>query len=226
MNQFSERYRNISNADLFRVIENQTDYQPEAIEAAKNELNQRKLTDQVLTAVKVEMKAEQQEKEEYRKKRNEVERKVKKLGASALDTINPIQRSATTPEKIIRLITIVFGLIAILKWYDQFGLASFMLSEISSGWDSSMVEYFLPLLLLPIAVIFFLVQKKNRLDSDDNIFDLFSNNWIGTNNHDLEHGSIRNSGSRRPFPPDLNDYPSLSIAVLWWSALGCNKARN
>ena len=160
MNQFSERYRNISNADLFRVIENQTDYQPEAIEAAKNELNQRKLTDQDLTAVKVEMKAEQQEKEEYRKKRIEVERKVKNLGASALDTITPIQRSATTPEKIIRLITIVFGLIAILKWYDQFGLASFMLSEISSGWDSSMVEYFLPLLLLPIAVVFFWLRRK------------------------------------------------------------------
>lgn len=160
MNQFSERYRNISNADLFRVIENQIDYQPEAIEAAKNELNQRRLTDQDLTALKVEMVAEQEEKEKHLKKRIEIERKVKKLGAAAFDTINPIQTSASTPEKIIRLITIVFGLIAILKWYNQFGLAALMLSEISLEWDFSMVEYFLPLLLLPIAVIFFWLRRK------------------------------------------------------------------
>ena len=45
MNQFTERYKTLSNSDLLRVIKNHPDYQPEAAEAAKNEINQRNLSD-------------------------------------------------------------------------------------------------------------------------------------------------------------------------------------
>lgn len=39
MNEFIKRYKTLSNSDLLRVIENQSDYQPEAVEAAMAEIN-------------------------------------------------------------------------------------------------------------------------------------------------------------------------------------------
>jgi hypothetical protein len=161
MNQFSERYKTFSNSDLLRVIENQSDYQPEAVEAAKTEINQRNLSDEEFTEAKSDLEPERQVKQKQNKKKAEVEQKVMSLGTSVFDTINPIQKTAPTAERLIRLITIVFGLIAIFKWYNQFGLVKFMLTDNSAGWDLSMIEYFLPLILLPIATILFWLRKKS-----------------------------------------------------------------
>lgn len=158
MNQFYERYKAFSNSDLLRVIENQSDYQPEAVEAAKTEIDQRNLSDQEMTEAKSELETERQKQNE---KRAEVEQKVKTIGTSIFDTINPIQKSAPTAEKLIRIITIVFGLISVVKWFNEFGLVKFMLTDDAGGWDLSMIEYFLPLILLPAAVILFWLRKKS-----------------------------------------------------------------
>lgn len=161
MNQFTERYRTFSNSDLLRVIENHSDYQPEAVEAAKTEINQRKLSDQEIKDAKSELEAERQEQQGQKEQKAEVERKVKTFGTSIFDTINPIQKSAPTAEKLIRLITIAFGLISVVKWFNEFGLVKFMLTDNSAGWDLSMIEYFLPLVLLPVATILFWLRKKS-----------------------------------------------------------------
>lgn len=161
MNQFSVRYKTFSNSDLLRVIENQSDYQPEAIEAAKTEINQRNLSDQEITEANRELETERQERQIQNEKRAEVEQKVKTIGASIFDTINPIQKSAPTAEKLIRLITIVFGLNVVVKWYNEFELIKFILIDDKGGWDLGMLEYFLPLLLLPVALILFWLRKKS-----------------------------------------------------------------
>ncbi|MEM7108944.1 MAG: hypothetical protein AAF519_12020 [Bacteroidota bacterium] len=161
MNQFTERYKTFSNSDLLRVIDNQSDYQPEAVEAAKTEIDQRNLSDQEMTEAKDELETERQKKQKLNEKRAEVEQKVKTIGTSIFDTINPIQKSAPTAEKLIRLITIVFGLITVVKWYNELGLVKFMLTDDTGGWDLSMIEYFLPLILLPAAVILFWLRKKS-----------------------------------------------------------------
>jgi hypothetical protein len=161
MNQFTERHKTLSNSELLRVIENPSDYQSEAVEAAKTEIDQRNLPDQENEDAKRNLEVERQEQQKQNKKKAEVEQKVKTLGTSIFDTINPIQKSAPTAERLIRLITIVFGLMAIFKWYNQFGLVKFMLTDKSAGWDLSMVEYFLPLILLPVATILFWLRKKS-----------------------------------------------------------------
>lgn len=161
MNQFTERYKTFSNTDLLRVIDNQSDYQPKAVEAAKTEIDQRNLSDQEMTEAKNELETERQKKQKQNEKRAEVEQKVKTIGTSIFDTINPIQKSAPSVEKLIRLITIVFGLVTVFKWYNEFGLVKFMLTDDIGGWDLSIIEYFLPLILLPAAVILFWLRKKS-----------------------------------------------------------------
>lgn len=160
MNQFTERYKLISNSELLIIIENTSDYQPEAVEAAKNELEQRQLTDQELKEAKTELEAERQEKDKQTEKVQEVKNRVKKIWASIADTINPIQYSAATSEKLIKLIVIVFGLISVYQFYNQFGILKLMFSDIYGGWDLSTILFLVPLFMLPTSIILFWLRKK------------------------------------------------------------------
>lgn len=160
MNQFSERYKTFSNSDLLRVIENKSDYQPEAAEAALFEFNQRNLSEQDLTNAKYELEAVLQEKEKSNQKRADVEQRVKNIGTLIFKTINPIQKSAPTTRKLIILITIVFAMLTLFKWVTQFELFIMMLTDTSTGWDFSVFEFMLPLVFLPIATILFGFRKK------------------------------------------------------------------
>jgi len=161
MNQFSERYKTFSTCDLLRVIENQSDYQSEAVEAAKTEINQRNLSDQEINDAKSELEAERKEEQRQYEKRAEVEQKVKSLGTSVFDTINPIQKTAPTTERLIRLLTIVFGLIAVVKWFNEFEFIRFALTADMGTSEFSMIRYILPVIILTTAVILFWIRKKS-----------------------------------------------------------------
>ncbi len=90
-----------------------------------------------------------------------LEERMKSLANLFLDTINPIHKSAPPAEKLIRLITIVFAVIACAKWYGNFGLLKYIFTESTGGWDLSIAEAFAPLILLSIAVVLFGLRKKN-----------------------------------------------------------------
>ena len=161
MNEFIERYKTLSSSDLLRVIENQSDYQAKAVEAAKSEIQERNLSNQEFQEAKNVLETERNERKKQDDKKAAIEKKVKVVSTTFFNTINPIQKSAPSAEKLIRLITIVFGLITIVKWYNEFGLITYMLTDDTGGWDLSMVEYFLPLILLPAATILFWLRKKS-----------------------------------------------------------------
>lgn len=159
MNPFPERYKTFSTADLLGILDNQSDYRPEAIEAAQAEIQQRNLSEQALTDAKNELIAVQEEKQKQQAQRAAVATQVKSLATTAFDAINPIQTSAPTTEKLIRWITIVFGLITITKWYNQFWLAILLLYDLFEG-DLSVLEFFLPFILLTVGTILFGFRKK------------------------------------------------------------------
>ena len=160
MNEFIERYKTLSNSDLLKVIENQSDYQVKAVEAAKVEIQERNLSAQEFQDATSVLVAEKEKRKKRDEKKAAIEHKVEAVSTTFFDTINPIQKSAPSAEKLIRLITIVFGLITIVNWYNEFGLITFMLTDDTGGWDLSMVEYFLPLILLPAATILFWLRRK------------------------------------------------------------------
>lgn len=160
MNQFVERYKTSKNSDLLKIIESPNDYQPLAVEAAKNEITIRRLSDQELNAAKKELEILHQEKEQQTEKKKQIENKVKKFGFSLADTFNPIQQSAPTADKLIKLITIVFGGLTIYQFYKEFGMFQFMFIYGGGQWDFSMVLYFLPLIILPVVTFLFWKRKK------------------------------------------------------------------
>ncbi|MCK4661466.1 MAG: hypothetical protein KAT68_01265 [Bacteroidales bacterium] len=160
MNQFTERYKSYSNAELLKIIENSSNYQPEAVETAKNEIEQRQLTDKELKEAELELETQRQEKIKKNERRQNIENKVKEFGTSIVDTVNPIQQTIPTAQRLIRLITIMFGLISLYQFYKEFGILKFMFGNNGGIWDFSIVFYFLPLFLVPTATILFWFRKK------------------------------------------------------------------
>lgn len=160
MNQFFEKYRTLSNTELLRIIENQFDYQEGAVEAAKEEIKQRKLTKPELEEAKQKLSIEQQVKRKQFENQIEIMNQLKKIGRSFFDSLNPIQHSAPNSERLIRLITIVFAFFSIYLIYNQFELIIFMLSESLTDWNYGIVVYMVPLILLPTATLLFGFRLK------------------------------------------------------------------
>ena len=158
--EFSERFKTYSNAELLRVIENPNDYQPQAVETAKEIFAGRKLSEIEIKIVKDELEVEKQEKLRKERQKQAVEDKVKNIGKSVFDQINPIQKETPTSEKTIRIISIIFGGLFLFQLYKEFGMLKFMFTDSYSEWDFSMVLYFLPLIIIPTATILFYMRKK------------------------------------------------------------------
>jgi hypothetical protein len=161
MNPFTERYKTLSIPDLLKIIDNPTDYQPGAVEAAENELEGRQLNDEELAAAKEENDAENQEKQIKIEKYKVFEDKVKIIGFSIADELNPIKTGILSPDKIISRISILFGMLFLFQAFTQFGLILFIFTDKSSKWDFSIVLYLLPYILLPLAVFLFWRRKKS-----------------------------------------------------------------
>ena len=89
------------------------------------------------------------------------EDKVKIIGFSIADELNPIKTGILSPDKIISRISILFGILFLFQAFTQFGLILFIFTDKSSKWDFSIVLYLLPYILLPVAVFLFWRRKKS-----------------------------------------------------------------
>jgi hypothetical protein len=159
MNQFTERYKRISNSDLLKVIATPEDYQPLAIVAAKIEIANRQLSDQEITNAKAELELQRQQKEEQNQKKKEIKNKVKSFGSSFIDNINPIQTTTRTTNKTILIISIVLGGLSIINIY-KYGMLKYMFTNSDARWDFSVLIYFFPLIILPLGTFLFWRRKK------------------------------------------------------------------
>jgi len=157
-NNFSEYYKSISDTELLGILDNPGDYQPLAVEAAKEELANRQLSDTEIQEARQPIIAKQTQKEKEREKVKEVETKIKVAGHAFIDTINPIQSGIPSTEKTIRLIVIVFAGLFLYQVISDFRMLSLMLKDISR-FDTSSFFYFIPFVIIPTATIFFWMRK-------------------------------------------------------------------
>ncbi len=152
MNSYSHKYKSISDFDLFKVILNSSEYNPEAIEAARTEVEFRQWSKEKLNALRAQYELEK----EQQASRGESIVKIKNIGSVAMDSIYPVSKSSKfSVEKSIIGITVFFALSTLHAWYNQFAYAKFLLTDRSSTWDLYTFMIMLPLLLIPIGTILF-----------------------------------------------------------------------
>lgn len=160
MNPFSEKYKSSSTSDLLKIIADPDNYQPLAVEAATLEIADRHLTDTELNEAKAELEFQQQENKIRIEKKKGIENNVKRNIFNFLHSINPIEKSTPTADKLIKLICIIFGAKAIFKIYKGFNYVASLFTYNSGYWDVWTVWFFIPLILLPIAIVLFWQRKK------------------------------------------------------------------
>lgn len=159
-NNFKTLYKTWTTDKLLDIIDNPSDYQPLAVEAAQLELDNRHLTQQQLTDAKAEQDLRRQNKESKQQKIKDIEDKVKSVGSSLANTFSPIQKETPTTDKFIKLISLFIGGLFLFQLYKEFGMLKFMFTSAGGKWDFSMVLYFLPYIILPTAGLLFWFRKK------------------------------------------------------------------
>ena len=119
-NDFSDYYKTITDTELLDILEHQENYQHLAIEAAKKEFENRKLSDEDISKAKQPLILKQLEKEKQKKKIKVIENRVKNAGNTLVETLNPIQTETPTTDKLIRLISIAFFALFLFKIISDF----------------------------------------------------------------------------------------------------------
>jgi hypothetical protein len=159
-NNFTTLYKTWTTDKLLNIIDNPSDYQSFAVEAARLELESRQLTPEQIAGAKTEQDLRWQDKANKQQKVKDIEDKVKSIGSSLADTFNPIQKDISTTDKFIKLISLFIGGLFLYHLYKEFGILKFMFTDDGGKWDFSMVLYFLPFFILPTAGILFWLRKK------------------------------------------------------------------
>ncbi len=158
-NNFSEYYKTISNTELLSILENPADYQPSALEAARKEWADRQLSEQDKAAARQSLIIVQAEKTKKKEKAKEIEDKIKMSGYSLLETLNPVQSGLPSPEKIIRLIVLVFGGIFLYMVFSELRMHIAIAKDVGK-FPFVTILYFFPLILLPLALFAFWRKKS------------------------------------------------------------------
>lgn len=158
MTEFSQRFELLANIELLKILNEQEEYQKEAIVAVKEELKKRNISDQELVELKAELEKQNSAKKKKQEKIEEIESKFKNYAKNIGNKINPIQKGIQTSERIIRFITIIFTGILIFNFYEEFGLISSFFFDWIMGWE--VILYFSFILIPPIAIFLFWKRKK------------------------------------------------------------------
>lgn len=160
MNEFAERYKKTSTSDLLKIINNPSEYQALALEAATAEIANRQLTSEQLDEARAALEADQQRIEQGRATQRAIEDKVNAWSATVTDAVNPYQTGPITANRQIQAISIFFLVLALYYIYNAYDFVGFLLFSDSAEFDPSLILYFLPLIITPLAAFFFWQRKK------------------------------------------------------------------
>lgn len=152
LNELQAFYKTLSTTELLRILHNAEQYQPQAIEATKNELSNRQLSETEIEEAKRPLFQEIERKVQQKEKISKAKNKVR----SILDSLIP---HYDKPQKLINIITIAFTGILIYVIISQYEKLFSLASSMPYDFYENML-YLSPFLLLAIGTIAFWKRKK------------------------------------------------------------------
>ncbi len=146
---FEEQYKSFSNSELLEILESPAQYQQIAITAARNELNFRNLSGNEIDDAKQVLVQRKRNKLKEKESSDLLINKVNKAGIIIHDTLNPLNTTSLTTLKILRLVTVTFGLLLIFKVTNQYSFFKSLILE------KSKEQYGITFYLIPLIILFF-----------------------------------------------------------------------
>jgi hypothetical protein len=117
MTPFAEKYKTLSVAQLLEIIDTPGNYQPVAVTAAEDELLARNISIAEMAEARAENELRANEKEAKSERKKAFENKLVNAAGSVIDTINPVQKTPASLNRVILLISIVFGILGVVQVY-------------------------------------------------------------------------------------------------------------
>lgn len=181
-NEFSDYYKTISDAELLNILDNPGAYQDAAIEAARKEFSDRRLSEEKIQYARQILTVKQ----EAEGKTYDQIRSIKEKGDLFASSFNPMQSGISKTEKTIRIIVLAFGGIFIYTCVTEYRMILGSLLDFPEFPFYSFTVLAFPL-LLGAATFFFSIRQKtgwilltafNTLGAITNIFILIRpNTW-------------------------------------------------
>jgi hypothetical protein len=145
---FADTYKKLPTHKLLEILQNKSDYRPEAIEAAELELKSRTDVDAAHEALK-----EKTAKEEERKhKQNDIRQKV-------VEVISPAD-AEKEPRRTVNIICFFLLLYTLYRLYYAFEFMGFLL-ENQNMLNVYVLFYLAEFVLLPVSLYFFYKRTKH-----------------------------------------------------------------
>jgi len=158
-NPFAEQYSKLLTNELIEIISRKADYQPLAVEAAKEELARRNITEEEFNKGQQLADAKKQYELDKKLKVISFENKVKSITVSVVNEINPIQKDKPGPQRLINLLSFTLSFIFVYDFIKEFWLIKAMVKNIGDC-DMSCTLELVPLFLTPIAIALFWGKRK------------------------------------------------------------------
>jgi hypothetical protein len=160
MNPFLERYKNHSNAALLKILAAPGNYQPLALEAAKQVLESRNLSEADIAAAQADLENEQAETAAQKAKEDELKNKVQAIKEKVLDEVNPFQVKSPTIKRIIIITTLVFSWFTLQSIYVGYTNWPIFMEELDASYVFMLIALYLVLLLQVTGTVLFAIRKK------------------------------------------------------------------
>lgn len=160
MNPYQDAFKNRSSVQLIILLKNPSEYNDQAIEAAKNELHMRSVSpDEYARADEI-----YQRKKDHAQNRKNFETKIQRKASlelrKFLALINPLTFKEKTNHQKTRLFILVLSGIALLFWKQHSSLLNYMLFDSRSSWDWQTFYIFLPTLSLTLGLVLMFLKNK------------------------------------------------------------------
>lgn len=155
-NSFADRFKRLEPVDLITILNTSSDYQPEAVDAARKELESRQLSEEELANAQnifnERIKASQVSNEKWQQIKAKVE--------SATHELSPVQFGPQSQDRYIRSVAIFAGVYFLFMLYRSSWLFAVYSGDDSLLLDWTVLDAVVPLIWLPLGGILFGLKRR------------------------------------------------------------------
>jgi hypothetical protein len=160
MSDFKEKYKAYTNLQLLYILNNSDDYQPKAVEAAKEIISGRQLNPEELAQLNNELETEKQA-HRAATENSPLNRAINAGRSASQLFIGTPETAATASERRLWIIALLpVSIIFTWQLLSNFDLLLFMFSENSVSWDFFDILFIHWLITYPLT-LYLLFKKKN-----------------------------------------------------------------
>lgn len=159
-NPFTARYKNLSNVELLEILEEPEHYQALAIDAARQELDTRQLSQEELESANATLREKKSHLHARQEKKKQLQLQARNTVQKLAENLSPLQQNKPSDEKTIKIICLVYAANFLYEIIFRFTSIIALLSDIFSCGILCGIPA-VTILLTPVSLVLLWLKNKN-----------------------------------------------------------------